>query len=238
MERVVGDRIVIELAKVGVPVSHNPLMWSECSNFIDYNMNAVNPKSIENPSSDGDCWDNNAAFACLDKFLFREKMLYAACVVGDRTIAELEGRLEQFVMDDVLAEPPSELRFTKPAEHCPRIPIDLTCLQPSAAHALKSTTVEGASLVDTLSKKKTANPLANVDFDAVNPKVTFKEDRMWYSVPWVDSNVCGEVFFSVLENLTYRVVLNLWYTLFLVSQRFADDVGKYSIHGAYGKGST
>ena len=144
-----GDRIAIELAKVGVPVSHNPLMWSECSNFIDYNMNAVNPKSIENPSSDGDCWDNNAAFACLDKFLFRENMLYAACVVGDLTIAELEGRLEQFVMDDVLAEPPSELRFTKPAEHCPRIPIDLSAAICRSRERLEDTD-DGAASVESV----------------------------------------------------------------------------------------
>lgn len=138
-----------KLAKVGVPVSHNPLMWSECSNFIDYNMNAVNPKSIENPSSDGDCWDNNPAFACLDKFLFREKMLYAACVVGDLTIAELEGRLEQFVMDDVLAEPPSELRFTKPAEHCPRIPIDLSAAICRSRERLEDTD-DGAASVESV----------------------------------------------------------------------------------------
>lgn len=50
-------------------------------------------------------------------------MLYA-CVVGDSTLVDLEGKLEPFAMDDVLAEPPSEVGFTNPAEHCPRIPIE------------------------------------------------------------------------------------------------------------------
>ena len=27
------------------------------------------------------------------------------------------------------------------------------------------------------------NPLTNVDFDAVNPKIMYKEDRFWYRVP-------------------------------------------------------
>lgn len=79
-------------------------MWSDCSNFIDHSMNAVNPKSAENTSSDVDSWDNKAAFACLDKFLFSEKMS-CAFVVENLTISELEGRLEQFATDDVLAEP-------------------------------------------------------------------------------------------------------------------------------------
>lgn len=142
-------------------------MLSECSSFIDSKMKAINPKSIENPSSERDRWDNNAALACFDKFLFRKKMLYA-CNVSDLTIADLEGRLEQYRMDDVLAEPPSELRFTKPTEKCPRIPINK------------------------LRSMKTINPLTTVDLDAVNPKVAIKEDRMWYPILPRSSTEGGE----------------------------------------------
>lgn len=42
-------------------------------------------------------WNRNAAFSCLDKALFREKMLYA-CVVGDTTIAEMENALSGVAM--------------------------------------------------------------------------------------------------------------------------------------------
>ena len=94
-------------------------------------------------------------------------MLYA-CNVSDLTIADLEGRLEQYRMDDVLAEPPSELRFTKPTEKCPRIPINK------------------------LRSMKTINPLTTVDFDAINPKVAIKEDRMWYPILPRSSTEGGE----------------------------------------------
>ena len=71
-----AKKIAIELARVGVPVTHNSALWSECANFINYKSEAINPKSAESTSSNLDQWDSFAAFACLDKFLFREKMLY------------------------------------------------------------------------------------------------------------------------------------------------------------------
>ena len=67
--------------------------------------------------------------------------------------------VDQFRMDDVLAEPPSDLRFTGPTAKCQRIPIDQ------------------------LRRVRTVNPLTNVDFDSVNPKPMMKEDRMWFPIP-------------------------------------------------------
>ena len=122
---------------------------------------ASNPKSMGNASSEGERWDWFAAYACLDKFLFSGKMLYA-CVVGDSTIVELENVLEPIAMDGVLTELPPDVRFTNPAEQCERIPIE------------------------TLRRRRIVNPLSNVDFDAVNPKVMFKEERFWYHVPGRD----------------------------------------------------
>ena len=66
--------------------------------------------------------------------------------------------VDQFRMDDVLAEPPSDLRFTGPTEKYQRIPIDQ------------------------LRPVRTVNPLTNVDFDSVNPKPMMKEDRMWFPI--------------------------------------------------------
>lgn len=43
MEQVVGNVLAPGLIKLGVPVTCNPLMWAECSNFIDQSMNV--PKS-------------------------------------------------------------------------------------------------------------------------------------------------------------------------------------------------
>ena len=77
IEKILNRIAAIELAKVGVPTSANPLFWSECSNFIDGNLRTINPVSRDHPSKEGERWDYNAAFACVDKFLFREKMLYA-----------------------------------------------------------------------------------------------------------------------------------------------------------------
>ncbi len=112
-------------------------MWSEFASFINYKREAVNPKSIESQPSVGEHWDSFAAFACLDKFLFREKMLFA-CVVGDTTIELFDSKLEGIPMDAVLTEPPSEITFTEPAAQCQRIS------------------------TDTLRKRKTVNPLTNV----------------------------------------------------------------------------
>lgn len=75
MENSVCNTLAVELAKAGVRVSSNPLFWSECSNFTDGNFKVINPSSVENPIPEGDRWDFNAAFACIDKFLSREKML-------------------------------------------------------------------------------------------------------------------------------------------------------------------
>lgn len=92
MEQVVGNMLATGLAKLGVAVTCNPLMWSECSNFIDHNMNVIRPTPVDKSTAEVDDWDANAAFACLDKFQFREKMLYA-CIVGDETIGQLEEKL-------------------------------------------------------------------------------------------------------------------------------------------------
>lgn len=138
-------------------MTSNPRFWSECSNFIDSNLRTIRPKPVR-PAVDGnDQWDDNAAFACMDKFLFRKKMLYA-CIVSDSTIETITDSLEHIPHDAVLAEPPSELSFVVFEAH-ERIPIDR------------------------LRKNRTANPMTNLDFNAVTPKPTFKEERMWYTVP-------------------------------------------------------
>ena len=108
MEKVVR-KLATELSNVGVPVTRNPLMWSECANFINYKREAINPKSIDTAPSIGEQWDASAAFACIDKFLFREKMLFA-CVVGDDTINSLiEEVLDDVPMDGELTKLPSEI---------------------------------------------------------------------------------------------------------------------------------
>ena len=157
MERTV-EKLAVELSRSGVATSTNRLMWVECSNFSDAKFHAVNPKTT-NPIVDADDqWNRNAAFACLDKALFREKMLYA-CVVGDSTITDMEKALGSRTMAEVLSEPPPELQFVSPAKNCERIPIDK------------------------LRKMKTTSPLLNADFNAVDPKVVHRDDRFWYVVP-------------------------------------------------------
>ena len=157
MERTV-EKLAVELSRSGVATSTNRLMWIECSNFTDAMFHAVNPKTT-NPIVDADDqWSRNAAFACLDKALFREKMLYA-CVVGDSTITDMEKALGSRTMAEVLSEPPPELQFVSPAKNCERIPIDK------------------------LRKMKTTSPLLNADFNAVDPKVVHRDDRFWYVVP-------------------------------------------------------
>ena len=151
-------RIASELTKLGVPVTHNSAMWSEIANFIDYRRVTINPTSIDTTINAGEPWDSSAAFACIDKFLFREKMLFA-CVVGDDTISSFESNLDELPLDGVLTQLPTELTLTEAAINCERIS------------------------TDALRKRKTVNPLTNVDFDAINPKVMYKEDRFWYRVP-------------------------------------------------------
>ena len=151
-------RIASELTKLGVPVTHNPAMWSDIANFIDYRRVTINPTAIDTTTNAGEPWASSAAFACIDKFLFREKMLFA-CVVGDDTISSFESNLDEFPLDGVLTQPPTELTLTEAAANCERIS------------------------TDALRKSKTVNPLTNVDFDAINPKVMYKEDRFWYRVP-------------------------------------------------------
>ena len=154
----VMKKVATELTKLGVPVTHNPAMWSELANFIDYKRVTLNPKSIDTQPAVGEPWDSSAAFACIDKFPFREKMLFA-CVVGDDTINSFESTLEEFPLDGVLTQLPSEVTLTEAAANCERIS------------------------TDALRKIKTVNPLTNVDFDAINPKLMYKEDRFWYRVP-------------------------------------------------------
>ena len=102
--------------------------------------------------------------------VFREKMLFA-CVVGDDTISSFESNLDEFPLDGVLTQLPPELTLTEAAANCERIS------------------------TDALRKSKTVNPLTNVDFDAINPKLMYKEDRFWYRVP-VRSPPLGEGFFQ------------------------------------------
>ena len=76
-----------------------------------------------------------------------------------------------FHLDGVLTQLPTELTLTEAAANCERIS------------------------TDALRKSKTVNPLTNVDFDAINPKVMYKEDRFWYCVP-VRSSPIVEGFFQ------------------------------------------
>ena len=69
MENSVGRLLASELAKSGVPVTSNPLFWSECSNFIDGNFRLVKPTPMNPTKVENEQWDINAAFACVDKFL-------------------------------------------------------------------------------------------------------------------------------------------------------------------------
>ena len=157
MERTV-EKMAVELSRSGVATSTNRLMWLECSNFTDAKLHAMNPKTTKPTGDADDQWNRNAAFACLDKALFREKMLYA-CVVGDTMITDMENKLHNVVMADVLSEPPPEVQFVSPAKNSERIPIDK------------------------LRKMKTTSPLLNADFNAVDPKVVHRDDRFWYVVP-------------------------------------------------------
>ena len=88
MERTI-EKMAVELSRSGVATSTNRLMWLECLNFTDAKFHAMNPKLIKPPDDADGQWNRNAAFACLDKALFREKMLYA-CVVGDTAIGHGE----------------------------------------------------------------------------------------------------------------------------------------------------
>ena len=67
--------------------------------------------------------------------------------------------LSEVMTDAVLSEPPPEIRFVRPADVRERIPIEK------------------------LRKMKTVSPLLHADFNAVNPKVVYREDRFWYEVP-------------------------------------------------------
>ena len=113
MERTV-EKMAVELSRSGVATSTNRLMWLKCSNFTDAKFHAMNPKMVKPIDDADDQWNRNAAFACLDKALFREKMLYA-CVVDDSTITEMENKLHNLVMMDVLSEPPPDVQFVSPA---------------------------------------------------------------------------------------------------------------------------
>lgn len=103
-------------------------------------------------------WNRNAAFACLEKAFFLEKMLYA-CVVGGSTLEELENTLSEVMTDAVLSEPPPEILVVKPAEVRERI------------------------RVEKLWEMKTVSPLRFADFNAVNPKVVCREGLFWYEAP-------------------------------------------------------
>ena len=152
------EKLAMGLARTGIPTSVNQWMWCECAIFTDGNLNALNPKTIDFFQDNDEQWNRNAAFACLDKILFREKMLYA-CVVGDTTLEEIENTLSEVMTDAVLSEPPPEISFVKSADVRERIPIEK------------------------LRKMKTVSPLLYADFNAVNPKVVYREDRFWYEVP-------------------------------------------------------
>ena len=157
MERTI-EKLAVELSRSGVAISTNRLMWLECSNFTDAMFRAMSPKLLKPTGDVDDQWNRNAAFACLDKALFREKMLYA-CVVGDNTVTEMEKALHNVVMQEVLSEPPADMQFVNPAKNRERIPIDK------------------------LRKMKITSTLLNADFNAVDPKVVNREDRFWYVVP-------------------------------------------------------
>ena len=81
MGNFVGQMLASSLGKSGVPVTSNQLFWSECSNFIDCNFKVIKPVPLNLVPVTDEHWDYNAAFACVDKFLFGEKMLYACVVI-------------------------------------------------------------------------------------------------------------------------------------------------------------
>jgi len=93
LDQVIGNTLASALVKTGVAVTCNPLMWSEVSNFIDHRMYAIKPVAVEQVPVCDDNWEINAAFSCIDKFLFREKMLFA-CTIGDETINQLEEQIK------------------------------------------------------------------------------------------------------------------------------------------------
>ena len=157
LEQVIGSSLASALVKTGVAVTCNPLMWSELSNFIDHRMFAIKPEALEQVPLCDENWEINAAFACIDKFLFREKMLFA-CTIGDETINQLEEQVKNIQLNEELARQPPEVGFVKPAEPHERMPTDV------------------------LRTRKTVNPMAFVDFDAVTPKPLRKIDRYWYNV--------------------------------------------------------
>ena len=175
MERTV-EKIAVELSRAGVATSTNRTMWLACANFTDAKLHAMNPKVLKPPEDADDQWNRNAAFSCLDKALFREKMLYA-CVVGDKTITDMENALHKMVMSDVLTEPPPEVQFVSPARNSERIPIDK------------------------LRKMKTTSPLLNADFNAVDPKVVHRDDRFWYVVEPRPSGSDGKYYQESAEKM-------------------------------------
>ena len=157
LDQTVGNTLASALVKTGVAVTCNPLMWSEVSNFIDHRMYAIKPVTVEQVPMCDDNWEINAAFSCVDKFLFREKMLFA-CTIGDETINQLEEQIKNVQLNEELAGQPPEVGFVKPAEPYERVPTDV------------------------LRIRKTMNPMSFVDFDAVSPKPLRKIDRHWYNV--------------------------------------------------------
>ena len=157
LEQVIGSSLASALVKTGVAVTCNPLMWSELSNFIDHRMLAIKPEALEQVPLCDENWEINAAFACIDKFLFREKMLFA-CTIGDETIIQPEEQVKNIQLNEELARQPPEVGFVKPAEPHERMPTDV------------------------LRTRKTVNPMAFVDFDAVTPEPLRKIDRYWYNV--------------------------------------------------------
>ena len=201
LDQPIGNMLASALTKIGTAVTCSPLMWSELSNFIDHKLCVVKPMTVEQVTSCDDNWEINAAFSCLDKFLFREKMLYA-CIIGDETINQLEEQVRGVQMSAELTGQPPEVGFVKPAEHYERVPTDV------------------------LRVRKTVNPMSFVDFDAVTPKPTRKIDRHWYNVgcrkvptddPFLQPNnnyitmcaVCskakleGEDYDDIIENIAY-----------------------------------
>ena len=157
MDQPIGNVLASALHKIGVAVTCNPLMWSELSNFIDHKFCVIKPVAVNPVPQCDDNWEIKAAFSCIDKFLFREKMLFA-CIIGDETIHQLEEQVRNVQMNAGLTEQPPEVGFVQPADHYERIPTDV------------------------LRVRKTMNPMSFVDFDAISPKPTRKIDRLWYGV--------------------------------------------------------
>ena len=151
-------RLSTDLSRAGVPTTHSSNFWSERATFTNYKREAINPRVSFPTASNEDQWDSFAAFACMEKFLFREKMLFA-CTVGDQTIDNFETSLENVPIGDVVSGSLPEVSFQEPPDQCERIS------------------------VDDLRKFRTMNPLVDVDFNAINPKAMLKEDRFWYQVP-------------------------------------------------------